>query len=100
MTIDKFKTIAKSAKAVIFDNDAYMFDAEYEDDNKQSFVICGHRDEDTIIIPYADIKSIRYSRKTKEYTIFWYDTEYCEYWELAVKFLIVKWYNGYQKSNT
>ena len=91
MTIDKFKTIAKNANAAIYLNNVYMLDHNGE----ESFVIRGrrirgHYEEDIDVIRYDEIKSVKRSRKTKEYVILSYNKERDEYWEISINLLTVK----------
>ena len=95
MTIDKFKTIAKNANAAIYLNNVYMLDHVCNDNGEESFVIRGrrirgHYEEDIDVIRYDEIKSVKRSRKTKEYVILSYNKEWDEYWEISINLLTVK----------
>ena len=95
MTIDKFKTIAKNANAAIYLNNVDMLDLVCTDNGEESFVIRGrrirgHYEEDIDVIRYDEIKSVKRSRKTKEYVILSYNKERDEYWEISINLLTVK----------
>ena len=88
MTIDKFKTIAKRAKGILYGFDIYNFNLDYNDG--ESFVIYNdNSDEDAIIIPYADIKSITYDKGTREYTICYDDLTWGEIFKITFNFLTI-----------
>ena len=86
--INEFKAIAKRAKGILYGFDVYKFNLDY-DDGESLVIYNDNSDEDAIVIPYKDIKVIRYDIGTKEYTICYYNSTWGEDWKITFNFLTI-----------